>query len=71
MKRAVFFILSIFREIVVKLAITLLVVAAIVGAAKVAVNYYWSNTCVSGFGTFNDACLEPDERPNRGRKISN
>ena len=71
MKRAVFFILSIFREIVVKLAITLLVVAAIVGAAKVAANYYWNKTCISGFGTFNDACLEPDERPNRGRKISN
>ena len=36
--------------------IIFLVIAAIVGAAKV-VDYYFSTTCISGFGTFNDACL--------------
>ena len=37
-------------------AITIfLVIAAIGGAAKVA-DYYLSTTCISGFGTFNDAC---------------
>jgi hypothetical protein len=36
--------------------ILFLVIAAIVGAAKV-VDYYLSTTCISGFGTYNDACL--------------
>ena len=33
-----------------------LVIATVVGAAKVA-DYYLSTTCISGFGTYNDACL--------------
>jgi hypothetical protein len=36
--------------------IVLLAIAAIGGGAKV-VDYYLSTTCISGFGTFNDACL--------------
>jgi hypothetical protein len=36
--------------------IVFLVIAGIVGAAKV-VDHYLSTTCISGFGTFNQACL--------------
>jgi hypothetical protein len=36
--------------------IIFLAIAAILGAAKVA-DYYLSTTCISGFGSFNDACL--------------
>jgi hypothetical protein len=50
--------MTVFREIAVGVAITLLVVAAIVGSAKVALDYYFGNTCVSGFGTYNQACID-------------
>jgi hypothetical protein len=36
--------------------IIFLVIAAIGGAAKVA-DYYLSTACISGFGSFNAACL--------------
>lgn len=50
--------------------IIFLVVAAIVGAAK-AVDYYLSSTCISGFGTYNQACIDGAavlDLPDKSRK---
>jgi hypothetical protein len=54
MKRAVFFILNIFREIALKMAITLLILAAIWGVFS----YFLSNVCISGYGTYSQACID-------------
>jgi hypothetical protein len=55
MKRFVF---NLFRKITLAAMIIFLVVAAIGGAAKVALDYYLSTTCISGFGgSFTDACI--------------
>jgi hypothetical protein len=63
MKRAAFFTLSIFREIAIKMAI-LLILAAILVSAKVAFNYYFSDVCISGFGNYSQACIDPGPAPN-------
>jgi hypothetical protein len=54
MRRAAFFILSIFRDIAIRGVITLLILAAIWGLLR----YYFSGVCISGFGAYSHACID-------------
>jgi len=54
LKNAVF---DLFRAIT-RAAIIIFLVAAVIGCAAKVVDSYLGATCISGFGTFNDACLE-------------
>jgi hypothetical protein len=67
MRRAAFFILSIFRDIAIRVAITLLILAAVWGSLK----YYFSGVCISGFGTYSQACIDgaaARDLPDKSRK---